>query len=120
MVNSSTAIPKSKPDLYLVQVIGTALNPIDYKQAEVPLTGRFAIMKPATPGNDFAGRIIIPASGSLQIKPGQLVFGVSGTSLLAGGAFAEFSLAKVENVASLPDNISPLEAAAIGVAALTA
>jgi hypothetical protein len=33
-----------------VQVLATSLNPVDYKIAELPLVGRFAVKRPATPG----------------------------------------------------------------------
>ncbi len=63
-INLSVKLPKPKPDQHLVQIIATALNPIDYKPAEIPGVARFVITKPATPGIDFAGSIVRPAPGS--------------------------------------------------------
>jgi NADPH:quinone reductase-like Zn-dependent oxidoreductase len=91
-INPSAPLPKPKPNQHPVQVIATALNPVDYKPTEIPLVGRLLVPKPATPGIDFAGCIVTPAIGS-SLKRGQVVFGVSGTSPLAGGALSEFTLA---------------------------
>ncbi|KAJ9662222.1 hypothetical protein H2201_006152 [Coniosporium apollinis] len=118
-INPSAPLPKPKPGQHLVQAIATALNPVDYKPAEIPVVGRLIVPKPATPGIDFAGRIIVPATGS-PLKRGQLVFGMAGTNPLAGGALAEFTLAETENAVALPDGVDAVDAATIGVAALTA
>lgn len=118
-INPSAPLPKPNPDQHLVQVIATALNPVDYKPAEIPLVGRLIVHKPATPCIDFAGCIVTPATGS-PFKRGQLVFGAAGTSPLAGGALSELTLTKKENTVALPDGVDPIDAATIGVAGLTA
>ncbi|KAI4176183.1 MAG: hypothetical protein LQ343_001227 [Gyalolechia ehrenbergii] len=118
-LNSSVPLPEPKPDQYLVQVIATALNPVDYKPAEIPGIARFAITKPATPGIDFAGSIVRPATGS-SLKAGQLVFGVCGTTPLAGGALREFSISGMKSTVAIPDGVDPVDAATVGVAGLTA
>ncbi|KAK4986209.1 hypothetical protein LTR66_007935 [Elasticomyces elasticus] len=118
-INLSAPLPKPKPDQHLVQVIAIALNPVDYKPAEIPLVHRLAIPKPATPGIDFTGCIVIPATGS-SLKRGQLVFGMSGTSPLAGGALSEYTITGKEGTVALPDGVDIIDAATIGVAGLTA
>lgn len=60
-----------------------------------------------------------PASGS-NLKPGQLVFGVSGSSPLSGGALREFNIATKDAVAAVPEGVSVVDACTIGVAGLTA
>ncbi|KAK5561422.1 hypothetical protein LTR46_000227 [Exophiala xenobiotica] len=118
-LNASAAIPTPKPGQYLVQVIACALNPIDYKPAEIPLINRLAIRKPATPGLDFAGYVVkTPTDATL--KRGQLVFGVTGTSPLAGGALAEFAITQKSQIVALPDGVDPILAATTPVAGLTA
>ncbi|KAL8926653.1 MAG: hypothetical protein Q9172_001689, partial [Xanthocarpia lactea] len=87
--------------------------------AELPGVARFAITKPATPGIDFAGTLVQPAAGSI-LKPGQLVFGSTGTSVLAGGALREFSISKPESTCAIPDGVDPVDAATVGVAGVTA
>lgn len=118
-INPSAPLPKPKPDQHLIQIIATALNPVDYKPAEIPGVARFAITKPATPGIDFAGSIVRPGSGS-PLKAGQLVFGLSGSSPLAGGALSEFSVSGTNSTVALPDSVDPVDAATVGVAGLTA
>ncbi|KAE8443898.1 hypothetical protein EG329_001307 [Mollisiaceae sp. DMI_Dod_QoI] len=117
-INPSAPLPKPSPNQHLVQIITAALNPVDYKPAENPLVGRLLIPKPATPCVDFSGCIVTPASGS-SFKPGQLVFGVSGSSPLAGGALREFNVATLNAVAAVPEGLDPIHAATIGVAGLT-
>ena len=116
---NSVPPPKPKDDEHLVKVIAACLNPIDYKVAEFPIVGRFVSSKPATPGLDFAGRIVRPAAGS-DLKPGQLIWGVSGSSPFAGAALREYSTSKLNNTLTIPENVKPVDAAAIPVAGLTA
>jgi NADPH:quinone reductase-like Zn-dependent oxidoreductase len=119
-LNSSTVPPKPKPNQHLVNVIAVALNPVDYKPAEIPIVGHLIVPNPATPGLDFAGRIAVPASGS-PLKVGDLVFGVAGTgSPLAGGALADYALVAANHAIAIPEGIDPVDAATVGVAALTA
>ncbi|KAL8686302.1 MAG: hypothetical protein Q9218_007202 [Villophora microphyllina] len=118
-INSSAPLPKPKPDQHLIKIIAAALNPIDHKPSEIPGVTRLVIAKPATPGIDFAGSIVQPTTGS-SLKPGQLVFGVSGTSPLAGGALREYSIASIKAVTALPEKVNVIDAATVGVAGLTA
>src|ERR1700761_2619966 len=74
---NTTPLPIPTPTQHLIQIIAISLNPADYISAEIPYLGPLLVPKLATPGNDFSGRIITPATGS-PLEPGQLVFGVSG------------------------------------------
>lgn len=118
-LNTSAPLPKPKSNQHLVQILATALNPVDYKPAEIPFLGRLLVPKLATPGIDFVGCLVTPASGS-PLKPGQLVFGGCGTSALAGGALAEFALVEDENAVALPDGLDLIDAGTLAVAGLTA
>lgn len=119
-LNTAATPPKpSKPNQNLVQVIATALNPVDYKIAEVALVGLVQHGKPSTPGCDFAGRLITPAANS-SLKRGQLVFGVTGSNPLAGGGLSEYILTESHGTVALPSGIDPIDGATIGVAGLTA
>jgi NADPH:quinone reductase-like Zn-dependent oxidoreductase len=117
-LNASAAVPKAKSSQHLVQIFHTALNPVDYKPAEIPYVGRMIVPNLATPGVDFAGRIVTPASGS-SLKAGQLVFGMAG-SPLAGAALREYTVIENEGIAALPEGVAPVDAATVGVAGLTA
>ena len=118
-LNPAAPLPNPNPSQHLVQILAAALNPVDYKPAEIPFVGRLLVPKLATPGIDFAGRIVTPAANS-SLKSGQLVFGGCGTSPLAGGALAEFALVEAKNAVALPEGVDPLDAGTLAVAGLTA
>lgn len=118
-LNPANPLPHPKPSQHLIQVIAVALNPVDYKPAEVALMSRFMIPKPATPGNDFAGRIVHPASGS-SLQPGQLVFGATAKTPFAAGALSEFAIAEASQTVAIPKGVDPVDAAGIAVAGSTA
>ena len=82
--------------------MAAALNPVDYKPAEIPLVSRLIIPNPATPCVDFAGIIVTPAANS-PLKPGQLVFRLPGSSPMAGGALAEYNVASWDSTAVIPE-----------------
>nr|POE53635.1 zinc-type alcohol dehydrogenase-like protein c16a3.02c [Quercus suber] len=119
VLHKSEPLPTPSTSQHLIKVIAAGLNPVDYKPAEAPLVGRIAVKKPATPGFDIAGRIVVPAVGS-DLKPGQLVYGASSSNPLAGGALAEYVAAPVASICALPPNVSPLTAGGAPVAAVTA
>ncbi|KAF2764725.1 NADPH:quinone reductase-like protein [Teratosphaeria nubilosa] len=117
---NTVAPPNPNPDQHLIRICYAAVNPVDYKVAEVPLYGRFATNpKPATPGIDYSGILLRPAAGS-ALKPGQKVIGAAGTSPFAGGAFREIAIAKNNGTVALPEGVSLEDGATVGVAGLTA
>ena len=116
---NSVDMPTPKGDQHLVRILATALNPVDYKPAEVALLSRLIIPKPATPGVDFVGRMVTPASGS-NLKPGDLVYGFGTTSPFAGGCMKEYHTVPTIGTLPVPKGVEPLDAATIGVAGLTA
>lgn len=116
---NSVSLPEPTPDQHVVKVIAAALNPVDYKPAEVPYVGRWLTGDVATPGIDFAGRIVIPAAGS-PLKPGQLVFGGASEAICAAGALTEYAVVPKHTVGPVPDGLDPMNAATIPVAGLTA
>jgi len=118
-LNPLAALPVEKESQHLVQIIATALNPVDYKLAEVAIMRRLLYPRVATPCIDFAGCIVTPAAGS-TLKPGQLIYGLVGKTPWANGALGEFSLVEVGTSAELPEGVDPVDAASIGVAGVTA
>ena len=118
-LHTSKPIPKPSNSQHLIQVLAVGLNPVDFKPAEAPIVGKFLVKKPATPGFDIAGRIITPAANS-PLEPGQLVFGAASTNALAGGGLAEYIAAPAETISPIPANISPIDAAGVTIAAITA
>lgn len=117
-LNPSAKLPiiKDPSSHHLIKITATCLNPVDYKACEA--LPSFFLPNPATPGIDFAGRIVIPAKGS-GLKVGELVFGV-GVSPFAGGMLAEYGIVPVKGAAPIPEGVSITDASTIGVAGLTA
>lgn len=118
-LNESATVPTPKKSEHLVRILASALNPVDYKPAEVALLSRLAIPKPACPGVDIAAEIVKPAEGS-SLKAGDRVFGFSAASPFAGGAMAQYAAAPATSLTKLPDGISPADAASVGVVGMTA
>lgn len=117
-LNTSAPVPSPKQNQHLVKISSVALNPVDYKPAEISLFRRFVIPNPATPGIDFAGTVITPAPGS-NLKTGDTVFGV-GVSPFAGGCLAEYAVVGTDATVRMPEGLSMEQASTIGVAGLTA
>ena len=118
-LNPTASLPKPKPSQHLIRVHYVSLNPIDYKPAEIPIIGRFLVPSPATPGIDFVGTIVTPATTS-SYKKGDVVFGASGEKPTAGGALAEFTIAEEKHVTILPEGLKEEDAVGAVVAGLTA
>ncbi|KAK0938003.1 hypothetical protein LTR29_010451 [Friedmanniomyces endolithicus] len=116
---NTVSLPDPKPTQHLVQVLHAALNPVDYKLAEVAFISRLAIPKPATPGIDFVGRMVAPAAGS-NLKPGQMVFGFANPSPLAAGALREYAVVETAGVVAAPEGVEARALAAAAVGASTA
>ena len=121
-LNTSAPLPPKAASLgadqTLVKVVTAALNPVDYKLAEIPLVGRLVFSKPACPGIDYAGRVV--ASGSTSgLQPGQLVFGRLSPPARFG-TLAEYTIAPNDGCAPLPKGVSADDAACVGTAGLTA
>jgi NADPH:quinone reductase-like Zn-dependent oxidoreductase len=98
----------------LVKVEAAAINPSDVKN----VLGKFAqTTLPRTPGRDFAGRV---EKGPPDLV-GRSVFGTGGDlGFLRDGSHAEYLSVPVEGVALRPERLDAAEAAAMGLAYLTA
>ncbi|KAK4561625.1 hypothetical protein LTR86_004304 [Recurvomyces mirabilis] len=117
---NTVPLPARKPDQHLIKVLYAATNPFDYKPVEVGLINRFMVPKPATPGSDIAGRIVVPALGS-TLKAGQLVFGASvDKTLFAGGGFREHTLSNDKQLVAIPEGVSAKAASTITVGGISA
>ncbi|KAF9886998.1 hypothetical protein FE257_010614 [Aspergillus nanangensis] len=111
-----------RDDQILVKVISASLNPADYKVTELGGWGtvsKVVVPRPATPGMDFCGRVVIAAPSVKDVKRGQLVYGTIGIPSQFG-SMGEYLITKASTTAPLPDGLDPDDAAAVGVAAQTA
>jgi len=127
-LNSSAALPSNAASLAadqtLVKVIAATINPVDYKFPEIPLVGRLVVGKPASPGIDYAGRVVATGPNSRKVstqdlKAGQLVFGRL-DSPTKFGTIAEYTIVPRQGCVPIPDGVSPQDAACVGTAGLTA
>jgi NADPH:quinone reductase-like Zn-dependent oxidoreductase len=116
-LNPAVPLPTAKANQHLIKVVAVALNPVDYKVPEVLLIRKLAVPRVATPGIDFSGRIVTPASGS-KLKAGQLVFGAPSVNVFTGGALREYLVADDATIAPAPDGLSAVDVASIPIAGL--
>jgi NADPH2:quinone reductase len=106
--------PKPGPGEVLVQVQAAGINPSDIVSAE----GRFATARlPRTLGRDFAGRVV---EGPADLV-GRDVYGSGGDlGVSHNGTHAEYLVVPRDAVALRPPNLTPEQAAAVGVPFVTA
>ncbi|MCJ1462236.1 hypothetical protein MMC07_000836 [Pseudocyphellaria aurata] len=111
---ASIPIPEPPSSHSLIQVRASAINLSDVGNVE----GRFeATTLPRTPGRDFAGTVVRGPPETI----GKNVWGTGGTnSVDRDGSHAEYLVIPSDCVEEMPSNLSFAQAAACGVAFLTA
>lgn len=108
--------PVAKPGEVLVDVHAASVNGADWKVragSYAPIT-KF----PYVAGRDFSGTVAAPGEGVKDFKVGEPVFGV--VEQVADGCYAEKVAIKAAIIASKPDSLSHVEAAALALIGLTA
>jgi NADPH:quinone reductase-like Zn-dependent oxidoreductase len=112
--------PEAGPEDLLIQVAAASVNALDWHL--VTGTPRFArlsfgLTKPGRtiPGADVAGTVTEVGAEVSGFSPGDEVFGE-----INGGGFAEYVAAAARRFVHKPSNVGMVEAATLGVAALTA
>jgi NADPH:quinone reductase-like Zn-dependent oxidoreductase len=103
----------------LVRVIAAGINPVDCKTRRGEGVARWVGPPPFIHGWDVCGVVEAMGYGVTRFRLGDLVFGMPRFPRLAGG-YAEFVAAPSRHFARVPSGISPIEAAALPLAALTA
>ncbi|CAI4216009.1 unnamed protein product [Parascedosporium putredinis] len=107
-------------DQVIIRVLYATLNPADYKIPESDWFGRsFGLGNGAQPGMDFSGHVVAKHDSNTKYKEGNLVFG-SLKKASQYGTLGEFTVASVSELAIVPEGVTPMEAAAIGMSAGTA
>jgi NADPH:quinone reductase-like Zn-dependent oxidoreductase len=111
--------PEAKPDEVLVRVEAAALNAGDHFTVRGhPWLVRFFVGFPRPKGHvlgwDLAGRVAEVGANVRRFRPGDEVYG-SGN-----GTLAEFASIAENRLAARPANLTPLQAAAVPTAAITA
>ncbi|MEU4692267.1 NADP-dependent oxidoreductase [Actinoplanes sp. NPDC023714] len=122
--------PRPGPGQMLVRIRAAALNPVDLA---VVRGGIAELTFPHVLGNDFAGTVAEVGSGVTGYRAGDEVFGHAmpralraiagqGRPSLGTGTLAEFAVVEADTpfIAHRPASLSPVDAAALGTAGITA
>jgi NADPH:quinone reductase-like Zn-dependent oxidoreductase len=107
--------PQPQEGEVLVRVKAVSINPIDWKIREGYLQDFVSL--PTTLGSDIAGDIESLGDGVEGLEVGTAVYGLKG---IRGGAFAEYTTVKLNEIARKPETLTYTEAAAVPHTALTA
>ena len=108
--------PEPKSDEVLVQTRAAAVNPVDWKIRE-GLGEMFGLHLPIVLGCEIAGTIQKVGSGVRNFTEGTAVYGY--VSLQRNGGYAEYTIARTDEIALKPESLDFENAAAIAVGALT-
>ena len=110
--------PEPKEDEILVRVMAAAVNPVDSYVRQGMLAKHGMDKRPAIIGYDISGVVEKTGANAKKFKAGDKVY--SYLSVMRGGGYAEFAVAKESETALKPKNIDFEEAAAVPLAATTA
>ena len=113
-------VPNIEPDEVLIRVAASSINAMDWHYMTgtpyfLRLENGLRTPKRTIPGADVSGTVVKVGSDVTGFKPGDEVFGE-----VDGGGFAEYAVGKAQILAHRPTSLPLDEAAALGVAALTA
>jgi NADPH2:quinone reductase len=101
--------PKPGPGEVLVRIRAAGVNPYDTYMRNGAYPVKPAL--PYTPGSDAAGTIEAVGQGVTKVKPGNRVY----TATTLTGAYAEYALARENQVYPLPEKISFSQGAGLWV-----
>jgi len=110
--------PEPKEDEILVRVMAAAVNPVDSYVRQGMLAKHGMDKRPAIIGFDISGVVEETGANAKKFKAGDKVY--SYLSVMRGGGYAEFAIAKESETALKPKNIDFEKAAAVPLAATTA
>lgn len=105
----------------LIRVAGAGLNPIDWKTRKgLGFAARqIENRMPFVPGFEVAGTVEQVGTGVSELMPGDRVMGLVGFPA-GGGGYADYALARAEDLAIVPEELDLVSAGAVPLAALTA
>jgi len=111
-------VPEPSPDQILVKSLYTAVNPIDSMMAK---TGLLVVSWPFVPGVDASGVVVkVGENAASRFKIGDYVCGCTRLGTKGHSTCQEYFLMDALVAIPKPANISPVEAATIGVGLETA
>lgn len=100
-------VPDFGDNEVLVRVRGTSINPIDYKVRSGAAKARFPVDFPGILGRDLSGEVADHGRNVTGFPKGMRVMA------LASGTYAEFTVAKADVLAPIPEKLSFEQAAAL-------
>jgi NADPH:quinone reductase-like Zn-dependent oxidoreductase len=106
--------PEPKADEVLVKVHFAGINPVDWKIRN-GMGERLGLKLPIFLGGEIAGTIEKIGDDIRDLKEGDAVYGI-----VASGGYAEYAIAKIGEMAPMPQSLDFENAAAIPLGALTA
>ncbi len=110
--------PDPKDDEILIKVVAASINPVDVGIRKGYLAELVGNKFPLVPGMDAAGTVQKTGSKIAKFKRGDPVFAFF--TLTGEGGYAEYVVAKENEVAAKPSTVSYAQAAAVGAAGSTA
>ena len=113
----SIAVPVLAADELLVKVRAASLNPVDYKTCQGTFPPVTEAMLPITLGRDLSGTIAAVGGQGGGFRTGDAVMVLLSPD---HGAFAEYALITPAQAAVKPERLTHADAAALGLAGLTA
>ncbi|SFM01788.1 NADPH2:quinone reductase [Marinobacter zhejiangensis] len=115
------AVPQPGDGQVCIRVAGAGLNPIDWKTRKGLgfAAQQIETKLPWTPGYDLSGEVVSVATDVRTLAPGDRVMGMVGFPA-DGGAYAEYALARADELAIVPEELDLVSAGAVPLAALTA
>lgn len=108
-------VPEIGNDEVLVRVHAASINPFDAAVHAGYLQGLFSL--PLTLGTDFAGEVVKAGSQIHHVQPGDAVYGMTP---MHPGSFAEYLVAKANEVTHKPKTLNFIQAAGVPLPALAA
>ena len=108
-----TAMPKYGDDEVLVKMRATSINPIDVKIRSGAAKSRFSIEFPAILGRDLSGEVAETGRNVQGFSKGMRVMA------LANGTYAEYTVAKADVLAAIPDSLNFEEAGTLPLVTTT-
>ena len=108
-----TNMPQPGDGEVLVRVRATSINPVDYKIRSGAAKERMPVEFPAILGRDLSGEVVELGNGVTGFSKGQRVMA------LANGTYAEYTVAKADVLAPIPDALNFEQAAALPLVTLT-
>jgi NADPH:quinone reductase-like Zn-dependent oxidoreductase len=108
-----TPMPKYGDNEVLVKVRATSINPIDVKIRSGAAKSRFSIEFPAILGRDLSGEVVETGRNVQGFPKGMRVMA------LANGTYAEYTVAKADAIAPIPDALNFEQAGALPLVTTT-